>query len=219
MRMYIFVIFTSTVVKKSIPSGTTSKENNVSRSTAKSDAINRQAPNTSNKTKDAPKSGVTSNNKPSQLSSSSKPALPNKTNHSSKFEEAKRDPGGASSNKKPDNSTSKTSVKPTSSVSVKTNNSSRNVKDTTVTPRKGSRSLERSQQQENIYEETIADVTNVPPDYSNNVDEEESEPVKETSTLPTDGFDKSLHVSPDFPSIDSGITIEQPLDTSTVIII
>lgn len=217
MRMYTFVIFTSTVVKKSIPSGTTSKENNVSRSTAKSDAINRQALNT-NKTKDAHKSGVTSNNKPSQLSSSSKPALPNKTTHSSKFEEAKRDPGGASSNKKPDNSTSKTSVKPTSSVSVKTNNSSRNVKDTTVTPRVSSRSLERSQQQENIYEETIADVTNVPPDYSNIVDGEE-EPVKETSTLPTDGFDKSLHVSPDFPSIDSGITIEQPLDNSTVIMI
>jgi hypothetical protein len=94
------------------------------------------------------------------------------------------------------------------------------VKDATATPR-SSRSLERSQQQnqKNIVEETIADdVTNVdPPDYSNNVDEE---PVKDSSIIiPTDGFDdKSLHVSPDFPSIDSGITIEQPMDTSTVMI-
>jgi hypothetical protein len=141
--------------------------------------------------------------------------MPNKTTTSNKIEEAKKDPG-ASSNRKPEN-TSKTSAKPTSSVSVKMNNSSRNVKDTTVTPR-SSRSLERSQQQnqENIYEEPIIDMTNVPPDFSSNADEE---PVKDTSTLPTDGFDKPLmHVSPDFPSIDSGITIEQPLDTSTVII-
>ncbi len=207
-----------TVVKKSVSPGTTSKENNVTRSTAKSDAINRQAPNT-NKTKDVAKSGVSSN-KPNQFStSSSKPALPNKTvTNNGKTEEAKKDPG-ASSNRKPDNS-SKTSAKPTSSVSVKMNNSSRNVKDATATPR-SSRSLERSQQhnQKNIDEETIADVTNVDPrDYSNNVDEE---PVKDSSIIiPTDGFDdKSLHVSPDFPSIDSGITIEQPLDTSTVIMI
>lgn len=210
-----------TVLKKSVPPGTTSKENNVSRSTAKSDAINRQAPNT-NKTKDVAKSGVSSN-KPSQFStSSSKPALPNKTTtNNSKTEEAKKDPGASSSNRKPDNSSKTSSTKPTSSVSVKMNNSSsRNVKDATATPR-SSRSLERSQQQnqKNIVEETIADdVTNVdPPDYSNNVDEE---PVKDSSIIiPTDGFDdKSLHVSPDFPSIDSGITIEQPMDTSTVMI-
>ena len=214
MIVITFLLIAPTVIKKSVPPGTTSKENNVSRSTAKSDAINRQAPNT-NTTKDVAKSGVSTSNKPSQPSSSSKPALPSKTtSNNSKTEEAKKEPG-ASSNRKPDN-TSKPSAKPTSSVSVKMNNSSRNVKETTGVTHRSSRSLERSQQQNQkiIDEEPIGDVTNLPPDYSNNIDEE---PVKDSPIIiPTDGFDKSLHVSPDFPSIDSGITIEQPLDTSTV---
>ncbi len=178
------------VIKKNIPSNNTAKENTSSKTTAKTEALNKQAAPV--KTKDLAKTGISSKN---TSSSKPAPAMPNKA--TVKSEETKKEIPGAS-NKKPDN-LNKT-IKQTPTVSAKAN--SRPVKEVTPPPR----SLERTQENFNIILDESPDNPNV-----------DDEPVKDTPH-PTDviGSENALQISPDYPSIDSGITIEQ-VDTSNVI--
>lgn len=190
------------VIKKSALPGNMSKGNSVSKITAKAETVHKQA--AINKTKDIAKIGASKSNQ----GSSSKPSLarmPNKK--TSKLDETKKEP--AASGMKPDIATKQT--KPIPSVSAKSNHSFRISKDNTATPRSVEPLENPHKNQTVIDDEDIAD-TIVPLDYTSNVDDE---PVKDTSALPVDGDDKS-QIPPDFPSIDSGITIEQPVDTLNI---
>ena len=179
------------VIKKNIPSNNTAKETTSSKTIAKIEGVNKQAPV---KTKDVAKTGISSK---SVVSSTTKPTPGMPSKASVKPEETKRENAGASS-KKPDN-LNKT-IKQSPTISAKT--SSRPIKETPPPP---TRLLDTQENYNVILDES-------PPDYLN-VDEES---VKgKTRTSDVIGSEKSLQVSPDYPSIDSGITIEH-LDTSNV---
>lgn len=193
-----------TVTKKPTLPGNMSKGNSVPRVTTKSNAVNKQA--ASSKTKDIAKIGA---NKSNQVSSS-KPSLagmPNKKTN--KLEESKKDSGASSM--KPDVANKQTKSVPT--VSLKSNHSSRIPKDATATPRSIGLLESFQQNQTAIDDEDIAD-TIMPVDYANNDDDE---PVKDTSGLPVNGCDKS-QVPPDVHSIDSEITIDQTTDNLNVML-
>ncbi|XP_057375237.1 TRAF3-interacting protein 1-like [Daphnia carinata] len=187
------------VIKKSSLPSNMSKGNSVYKTTTKADAVSKQA--AVNKTKDIAKIGANKSNQGSSL----KPSLagmPSKK--TSKLDEAKKEP--AASAMKSDIVTKQT--KPIPSVSAKPNHSSRISKDNIGTLRSVEPLENPHKNQTVIVDEEIAD-TIIPLDRTSNVDDE---PIKDTSALRADDEDNP-QITSDIPSIDSGITIEQPVDT------
>lgn len=181
------------MIKKGTQSST-SKENTSSKALVKNEVINKQ---TTGKNKEVVKAAV------GKQVSGSKQSIPTMTNKTvSKTEETKVKESVAS-NRKSDSQNKPIKQIP-SNVPAKPT-SSRQLKETTAAV--------RASEVFQAAEETILDDSPAEnfPDF--NVGEEA---VKDTSALTTaDAVDeeKPSEVSPDFPSVDSGITMEQQLET------